>query len=70
MSDPKFLYIAVSHDEYELPIAVADTATQLAKILGLRDDSSVPSAIYRARRGGYWCRYRKVPYITDEEEEE
>ena len=54
MSDPKFLYIAVSHDEYELPIAVADTATQLAKILGLRDDSSVPSAIYRARRGGYW----------------
>ena len=29
------LYVAYSHDIYELPIAVADTPTELAKMLGI-----------------------------------
>lgn len=31
----EFLYLAVTNDKYELPIAVADSASELAKMLGL-----------------------------------
>lgn len=31
----KNLYIACTNDEYELPIAVADTATELAQMVGV-----------------------------------
>ena len=31
----EFLYLAVTNDKYELPIAVADSASELAKILGI-----------------------------------
>lgn len=36
--------MAVEADEYELPIAVADTAEQLGKIFGLKKDSVINSA--------------------------
>ena len=35
----KNLYIACTNDEYELPIAVADTATELARMVGITRDS-------------------------------
>ena len=35
----KNLYIACTNDEYELPIAVADTATELAQMVGVTRDS-------------------------------
>lgn len=31
----KYLWMAVSNDEYELPLAVADTAEELGKMLGI-----------------------------------
>lgn len=31
---PRFLWMEVSNDEYELPLAVADSALELAKVLG------------------------------------
>lgn len=31
----EFLYLAVTNDKYELPIAVADSASELAKMLGI-----------------------------------
>lgn len=33
------LYMACTDDEYELPIAVADTATELARMVGITRDS-------------------------------
>ena len=59
------LYIAVTHDEYELPIAVADSATALARMLGIQ-----PNAIHKqmhfARTGKRkWCQYREVE-VDDE----
>ena len=33
------MYIACTNDEYELPIAVADTATELAQMVGVTRDS-------------------------------
>lgn len=59
------LYIAVSKDEYELPIAVADSQASLARMLGIQ-----PNAIHKqmhfARTGKWkWCQYREVE-IDDE----
>lgn len=58
---PRFLWMEVSKDEYELPLAVADSALELAKVLGLKDENSVISSVSRAKRGGYWCKYKRVP---------
>lgn len=35
----KNLYVAYTHDEYELPVAVADTAAELAKMVGITRQS-------------------------------
>ena len=37
---PRFLWMEVSNDEYELPLAVADSALELSKVLGLKDENS------------------------------
>ena len=61
------LYLAVSADKYELPIAVADSARELERILGL-GKRTVTSRISRVRHGTL----RKQKYfkieIDDEEE--
>lgn len=62
---PRFLWMEVSNDEYELPLAVADSALELAKVLGLKDENSVISSVSRAKRGGYWCKYKCVPYLKE-----
>lgn len=62
---PRFLWMEVSRDEYELPLAVADSALELAKVLGLKDENSVISSVSRAKRGGYWCKYKRAPYLKE-----
>lgn len=62
---PRFLWIKVSNDEYELPLAVADSALELSKVLGLKDENSVISSVSRAKRGGYWCKYKRVLYLKE-----
>ena len=56
----KYLYIAVSLDEYELPIAVADTVPELAKIMGTTVNSIRSAISHKARR------YHKVERIEEE----
>lgn len=64
MADKKgYIYIKVSNDEYELPVAVADTAAALSLMLGL-NPKSVTKHMTRCRKSGLWCCYRKV-YIGD-----
>ena len=59
------IWIKVSHDEYELPLAVADTAEELAKICGI----SV-ATIYETRSRhvtkGQWSSYIKVETDVNE----
>lgn len=62
---PRFLWMEVSNDEYELPLAVADSALELSKVLGLKDENSVISSVSRAKRGGYWCKYKRVSYLKE-----
>lgn len=44
----KHLFVATTHDKYELPIAVADSAYELGKMLG-RPANSIASAISQGR---------------------
>ena len=61
----RYLWIEVTEDEYELPVAVADTSRQLSLMTGyaeykVRDDYS------KWQRGIIKkCRYRKVEIDDD-----
>ena len=62
----EFLWMAVTADEYELPIAVADTSIELGKMLGV-SDSTIAVSIkkkFDGRRNGY--RYLKVENIDND----
>lgn len=60
------LYMMVTNDKYELPIAVADNAHELADMLGIKH-GTVHSLMWRARKLHIKCQYIKVE--IDEEEE-
>lgn len=59
------LYVYVSDDEYELPIAVGDTMRELAKLLGV-SEASVRQAYYRKRKN----KVQKSQYIIVEVEDD
>lgn len=59
------LYLAVSLDRYELPIAVADSARELEQMLGL-GRGTVVSHISKVKQG----RLKKQKYFRVEIEEE
>lgn len=61
------LYLAVSEDEYELPIAVARSAQELERLLGL-GKGTVSSHISHAKsRRRKRQRYFKIEYGLEEE---
>lgn len=49
----------VTKDKYELPLVVADTVAELAKLTGQKR-SSVASAISHAKKKGFSSRYVEV----------
>lgn len=53
------VWMQVTKDKYELPIAVARTARELAGIVG-KTESNIRSSIYHAERKGRRCRYVQV----------
>ena len=59
----KALYLLVTKDKYRLPLAVADSAEELAEMVGV-----TPPTIYKCIRDGYKnSRYERV-YIDEEDE--
>lgn len=46
------LYLRTTNDKYELPIAVAESPTELAKLLGT-SEGSVSSSISKKHRGWF-----------------
>lgn len=46
------LYVATTKDKYELPIAVADSVTELAEILGMRPETI--SFYISSKRPGFY----------------
>lgn len=53
------VYMLVTQDKYELPLVVADTVAELAKLTGQKR-SSVASAISHAKKKGFSSRYVEV----------
>lgn len=49
----------VTNDEYELPLVVADTAAELARILG-KKRTDIASALTHAKKKGFKSQYVKV----------
>lgn len=60
------VYMLVSPDQYELPLMVCDTASELERRCGL-PHSAVCSCIRKAQLRGYRCKYVKVQ-IPEEEQ--
>jgi hypothetical protein len=61
MGTPKYLWLCVTADEYELPLAVADTARELGKMVGL-SRNTIEVCAYRGISGSQkGRRYIKVP---------
>lgn len=56
---PKYIWMQVSNDKYELPLYVADTSQELADILGV-PVTNITSAMSHARQRGTNCRYIKI----------
>lgn len=61
------LYIKVTNDKYELPVAVADSPSELAIMLGLKRQT-LWSIFSRVRKGEY--RYKIYQIVEIEEEVE
>lgn len=53
------LYMLVSKDELELPLAVADSPAELARMIGA-SSNSIKSAISKSKRKGTKSQYKKV----------
>ena len=52
-----FVYMKVTDDEYELPLAIADSIPKLAKMVGVKEQS-IYDYMRNAKRYG-----RKTPYV-------
>lgn len=58
------LYICVTRDKYELPLAVADTPEALAKMCGV-SAGTVLSVISHAKQHKYVSQYKRVVIDDD-----
>lgn len=65
---PRFVWMEISKDRYELPIYVADSAKELAELTGKQNATAIISAVSHAKKRGGWCKYTRVP-ITEETQE-
>lgn len=61
------VYMKVTKDEYELPMAVADSVSLLARKLGI-SKSTIESTMSNARKYGYKCPYVKVELEEEDDE--
>lgn len=57
----KYIYMMVTRDKYELPLAVADTKKELADLLGV-SPITIANSIARSRRWGHKSKYVRVDF--------
>ena len=66
------LWMEITNDEYELPVAVADTASELAKLRGTNRGAIYSALSKYAKRQIKnkekvpFCRYRKIEIEEDD----
>ena len=54
-----FVWLKVTPDRYELPVAVADSGKELARICGV-SSNNVYNTMTKARKLGHKCQYIRV----------
>ena len=59
------IWMEISRDRFELPLAVADTAYELSKLTGEKV-STIYSCESQARKGGWWSKFIRIE--TEDEE--
>ena len=64
----KKLYIAVTPDKFELPVYVADTPMELARVMGT-SPNTVLSVISHSRQHKHPCTYQRIDYTEREWDE-
>jgi ribosomal protein L7Ae-like RNA K-turn-binding protein len=62
----KKLWLLVTFDEYELPLFVADSASELGRHVGLSANAII-SAVSKAKHKGFRSRYHSVEIEDDED---
>ena len=65
MAKRKVMYMKVTNDKYELPEVIADTVTELARMIGVKRNV-ISSAISHARKKGFKSCYVKVVIESEE----
>ena len=60
----KVLYMKVTKDEYELPMAVADSVPELAEMVGVKT-STIFGFMWYCKKSGKKCPYIKVEVEDD-----
>lgn len=60
------IWMLVTSDEYELPLAVADTASELAEICGVRENNIISSISHFKAKNHKRCKWVCV-HVSDEE---
>lgn len=64
------LWLAVTADKYELPIAVAGTAAELAKMLGVKTHTIIRKVYeHKTGKSKTWLNY-KIVKVPEEDEDE
>ena len=58
------VYMMVTRDKYELPLAIADSVRELAEMIG-KEPNRISSSMSHAKARGYKSPYRRVE-IEDE----
>lgn len=61
---PKFLYMEVTRDKYELPVAVADSPAELAKMVGVTANR-ISVSLWEERNKNKPSKYRKIPFESE-----
>lgn len=59
------LYMMVTNDEYELPLAVAASAQELARLVGEKTPNNILSTISKAEKLGSRSKYVRVTIEED-----
>ena len=59
----KYLWLCVEADEYELPLAVCDTAEELGRLFGIKKNSVIDAV--SKQRNGRENGYKYVKVIRD-----
>lgn len=63
------VWMLVTRDKYELPLAVAGSCRELAKMLGVTENG-IWTLMAHDKKRGRQCRYIKVRIEVDEENED